>query len=302
MDLIALETYCRAVEAGNLTRAAQMLHVTKSVVSRRLAALEEDLEVRLLTRTTRGVTPTDEGQQFYERAVRILDDVEDARQSLNTADGPLVGRLRLTAPQSFTDLCLGEALCRFMDENPKLKMDIDLKDERVDIVGAGYDVGLRIATELHDTSLIARKIAPISFVTVASPAYLKQHGVPVTPQDFATNHRAVFYANKTVQNEWSFMVAGREETVRPDGFLVTNSGKLQASAAINGLGVARLPRFFVADALTDGRLTEILSDSRPGDGALYAMFPERRHLPAKVRRLIDFLINWFADPSHRQGL
>lgn len=294
MDLVAIETFCRAVEEGNLTAAAKALNITKSVASRRIQALETDLGVRLLARTTRGVTPTDEGARFFDRCLAILEDLEDAAQNARGDDTHLMGRLRIATPRAFGDMKLADLFNQFAMDNPDLTLEIHMTDERVDLAGGGYDLGLRIARDLTEASLIARKIIPISFTTVASPAYLEAYGAPSGPKDLG-QHSAIFYSNAATNKQWSFLEGGTETRVKMDGRILTNSGLLQAEAAIAGLGVATLPRFFVEDALAQGRLVEILSNTQHRHAHLYALYPERRLLPQKVRAFIDFLADWFRD-------
>lgn len=292
MDLVGIETFCRAVEEGNLTAASKALNITKSVASRRIQALEADLGVRLLARTTRGVTPTDEGSRFFERCIAILEDLEDAAQTARGEDEHLMGRLRVATPRAFGDMKLSAPLNAFAKEHPDLLLEVNMTDEKVDITGGGYDLGLRIARELTEASLIAKKIAPIAFTTVAGPDYLKENGVPVTPQDLS-KHTAIFYSNTSASKQWSFDIAGTEASVRVTGRILTNSGSMQADAAVAGLGVATLPTFFVDEHLKAGRLVEILTDSPHRPAHLYALYPERRLLPQKVRAFIDFLGDWF---------
>ena len=298
MDLTAITTFCRAIEAGNLTAAAKLMHITKSVASRRIQSLEEGLDVRLLARTTRGVTPTDEGALFYERAQKILDDLDDARQSVKQASGNIVGTLRITAPRSFADLQLHKAITAFMHAQPALTLELNLTDERVDIVGGGYDLALRIASKLDDSALIAKKIAPITSHIVASPGYLSERGTPLTPDDLS-DHQCLFYSNVSANQQWRFVDGNKEKSVRVSGPLMSNSGTFQVAAAIDGLGIATLPNFFVHDALADGRLVPILTDHKRPESWLYALYPEKRYLPLKVSALIDFLSDWFADPDRR---
>jgi len=291
MDLQAIRTFCRAVETGNLTAAAKALHITKSVASRRIQSLEDDIGVRLLARTTKGVAPTDEGALFYERGQRILDDLEDAAQAVKCTDENLVGSLRITAPRSFADLFLGEPLMEFMLANPDINFEMNLTDERVDILGGGYDLGLRIARELDDTSLIARKLADLSSHIVASPDYLARHGTPQKPADLR-DHTCVFYSNVEAAKQWRFGEGDTAESVRVRGRLSCNSGQMQMEAALRGVGISTLPRFFVHGALADGRLISILDDYAAPKMSLYALYPEKRLLPRKVRALIEHLAAW----------
>ncbi|WP_417449189.1 LysR substrate-binding domain-containing protein [Kordiimonas sp.] len=301
MDLQAIRTFCRAVETGNLTAAAKALHVTKSVASRRIQSLEDDLGVRLLARTTKGVSPTDEGALFYERGQRILDDLEDAAQAVKCTEGNLVGNLRITAPRSFADLFLGPPLMDFMKRHPDLKFEMNLTDERVDIIGGGYDLGLRIARELDDTSLIARKLGTMRGHVVASPDYLEKYGTPEKPEDLR-DHYCVFYSNVEAAKQWRFGSGPETESVRVKGRLTCNSGQMQHEAALAGLAVSSLPRFFVHTSLESGALVSILEDYPQPPTALYALYPEKRLLPLKVRALIDHLADWFAEDCHASNL
>jgi DNA-binding transcriptional LysR family regulator len=297
MDLTSLKTFCRAVEEGNLTAAAKALHITKSVASRRIQALEEDVSAKLLIRTTRGVNTTDAGAMLYERATDILADVEDAKQSIACADEDMVGTLRITAPNSFGDMDLKKPLAVFMAQYPKLALEINFSDERVDIIGGGYDAGLRIAAELDDTSLIAKRLAVLRAHVVASPKYIEKHGVPKTPDELK-DHNCVFYANVEAAKQWSFIGPRSTRSVRVSGQLTSNSGTMQLEAAKAGLAIATLPRFFLHRALEAGEVIEVLEDFPRPTLHLYALYPERRLLPLKVRKLIDFLTDWYADEKN----
>ncbi len=291
MDLQAIRTFCRAVETGNLTAAAKAMHITKSVASRRIQSLEDELGVRLLARTTKGVAATDEGSLFYERGQRILDDLEDAAQAVKCTEQALVGTLRITAPRSFADLFLGEPLMAFMTANPDLNFEMNLTDERVDILGGGYDLGIRIARELDDTSLVARKLADMTSHIVASPDYIARHGAPATPADLR-DHSCVFYSNVEAAKQWRFGEGAEAEAVRVRGRLSCNSGQMQLEAALRGIGICTLPRFFVHGALADERLVALLEDHAMPKMTLYALYPEKRLLPRKVRALIEHLAAW----------
>lgn len=298
MDLNAIKTFCRTVETGNITAAAQALHITKSVASRRLQALEEGLGVRLLQRTTRGVSPTDEGALFYERCQRILDDLDDAKQAVKHTSDNLVGHIRVTAPRSFADLHLSKAFTNFMKIHPAITLELNLTDERVDIVNGGYDLGFRITANLDDSALIAKKIAPIRFHMVASPNYLSRFGTPQKPDDLK-NHKCLFYANISVNQQWRFEENGKAKAIRVIGPLISNSGTMQLTAAIEGLGIAILPYFFLHNALKDKTLVTILDPYTEQASTLYALYPEKRHLPLKVRALIDYMIDWFNNPLNK---
>jgi len=297
MDLTAIRTFCRTVETGNLSRAADNMHITKSVASRRIQALEDDLGVRLLSRTTRGVTPTDEGLRFYEQAVRILDELAEARQNLAGEDGMLRGRLRMTAPRAFTDIILRRALGDFLADNPKLEMEIDLADSRVDIARAGYDLAVRIARQLDDTSLIAKKLCTINNDCVASPDYLAAAGIPVQPEDLS-KHQCIYYSHLAASTQWQFQTQTGPKSVRVTGSFATNSGIMQREAALRGQGISVLPRFFIHDQVQSGELVRLMPSTPPVSSGLYVLYPERRFTPRRVRALIDHLGCWCADPRN----
>lgn len=298
MDLLAIKTFCRAVEEGNLTAAAKSLHITKSVASRRIQLLEEELSTKLLVRTTRGVSATDAGALFYERGITILADVEDAKQSVSDAGTGLSGTIRLTAPRSFADINLKDPLMAFKKAYPKLILEMNLTDERVDIVGGGYDLGIRITSKLDDTSLIAKKIAPMRSHLVASPAYLEQRGTPQTLDDLK-DHDCPLYSNMPAAHQWRFERDGKQHSVRVNGILMTNSGTLQRESAICGLTLCALPRFFIHKDMQSGSLVEVLEDWSLPLSHLYILYPEKRLLPLKVRVLIDFLANWYSKQEKR---
>jgi DNA-binding transcriptional LysR family regulator len=301
MDLVNIRTFCRAVEEGNLTAAAKALHITKSVASRRIQALEDSLNVRLLNRTTRGVNPTDAGALFYERGIKILADVDDASQSVKSAGDKLAGQLRITAPRSFSDLDFQEPLMAFAAKHPDLSFDVNLTDQRVDVIGGGYDLALRIASDLADTSLIAKKLMAVRSLVVASPNYLQTNGTPQSPEDLK-DHNCVFYANVAASEQWRFAGINGLQAVRVKGSITTNSGVMQLAAATSGIAIATLPMFFLRDALEKGDIVPILENWQRPDSYLYALYPERRLLPVKVRVLLDFLTEWYKDPAHQQGL
>lgn len=301
MDLLALKTFRLAVEEGNLTAAAKGMHITKSVASRRIQSLEEEVNAKLLNRTTRGVSTTDAGALLYERAVTILAEVEDAKQSIACADDELVGTLRLTAPHSFGDIDLKKPITAFLGQYPGLSMHMNLTDERVDIIGGGYDVGIRITEKLEDSSLVAKRLAPIHALVVASPAYLAEHGTPQTPDDLK-NHECVFYSNMEAARQWTFTGARSTRSVRVKGRISCNSGMMQLEPAKAGLAIAAVPRFFVTDEIASGELVEVLPDYPRPTLSLYALYPERRLLPLKVRRLIDFLADWYSNPENTTHL
>lgn len=283
----ALETFVAVVETGSFVAAAERLHVARSAVSRRVAELESRLGAQLLVRTTRRNSLTDAGRQLYERAVRLLADLEEIEQSVASGQTELRGSIRLSAPLSFALLHLAKPLTAFLSQHPDVSLDLDLNDRQVNLVEEGFDLALRIG-RLEDSSLVARRLAPSRVIACASPDYLAAHGEPRTPEDLV-QHMGLFYGYVSDKKNWPYPVAGRALGTRVPMRLRANNGDVLLQAAIDGLGIGVFPSFIAHRALAEGRLRAILTDYPLPESALYAVYPSRRHLPARVRSLVDFL-------------
>ncbi len=255
-----MAAYVRVVEAHGFTAAAERLGWSKSVISRRIAELEERLGVRLLNRSTRRLSLTEAGRAYYERCVRILADIEESEAAVASLHAEPRGRLRVSAPMTFGMLHLAPAL--------------------------------RIGT-LADSALVARRLAPCRRIACAAPSYLAERGEPGTPAELA-GHDCLLYSYLAAADQWSFAdAAGAEQAVRVAGRLRVNNGDVLRDIAIAGLGIVMLPTFIVAGALADGRLRPVLCDWRPAEVALHAVYPHNRHLSSKVRTFVDFLVARF---------
>ncbi|WP_168190212.1 LysR family transcriptional regulator [Luteithermobacter gelatinilyticus] len=299
-ELENIRTFVTVLESGSVTEAANRIGITKSVVSRRLKTLEAELGARLLTRTPHGITPTPAGLDYYEKVKNILSQLADANSSLRATEQTLTGVIRLAAPKSFGRLFIHPAVIDIMTQHPGLILEVSFSDRLVDIAREGFDLGLRIGI-LQDSSLIARKLASIRHVMVASPDYLKAHGAPLTPHDLK-DHDCILYSNARDAHHWTFLRNGQKVTVPVRGRLKTNSGDLEAQAAEAGLGILRIPYFFVKHQLEQGRLVEILQDWPTETMGLYAVYPETRLLSTRVRHLIDILAAYFAREDIRANL
>lgn len=287
-----MAAFVGVVDAKTFTAAADRMDVSKSVLSRRLAALEERLGVRLLNRTTRRLGLTEAGRAYYDRCVRILAEVEDSEQAVSSLNAEPRGVIRLNAPVSFGVLHLAPAIAAFMDRFPLVDIDLVLNDRFVDLIDEGYDMAVRIGT-LADSSLIARKLAVSRRVVCASPAYLARRPAPVHPRDLA-DHACILYRNPALNDQWSFRGAdGEPVTVRVRGRICVNNGDMMRDIAVAGQGLVLLPTFLVADWLNDRRLVPLMCDYRPDDDAVYAVYPHNRHLSTKVRAFVDFLARRF---------
>ena len=286
-DLLDVLAFVRVVETGSFARAAERMSLSKPVLSRRVARLEERLGARLLTRTARGAQPTQVGQAYYERAAAILADLEAAQEVVAQAVTQVAGPIRLSAPLSFGVAHLAPVLAEFAGLHQAVELDIEFEDRNVDLVGGGYDLAIRIGN-LADSALVARRIAPVRKHAIASAAYLAAHGTPQRPADLA-GHQALVYGNE----QWRFQVGGRWETVRVRARMRTNNGEMLRAAAQAGLGICLLPSFIAAPAIEDGSVEVILRDFALEEGALHAVMPPGRAVTARVRALVDFLVERF---------
>jgi DNA-binding transcriptional LysR family regulator len=303
--LAGMAIFARVVEAESFTGAAAQLGVSKSAVSKAVSALEDRLGARLLNRTTRRLALTEVGRAFYERCARIVSEAEEAELAVTHLQDNPRGTLRVNAPVSFGVLHLGPALATFMERFPELKVELDFTDRYVDLIEEGVDVVIRIAGELQDSSLIARKLTLNQMVVAASPAYWNRCGRPEEPSDLS-RHTCITYAYNRNPNEWPFVGGeGRRVMVRVGGNLQTNNGDVSLCAAVAGLGVVRLPRFICGPKLASGDLEAVLEHAAPPPSSIYAMYPHNRHLSAKVRVFVDFLVARFGeacDWDHPPGL
>ncbi len=286
-----MHAFIKVVDTRSFTAAAERLNLSKSVVSRRIAELENRLGARLLNRTTRKLSLTEVGQAFYERCTRILADLDEAEQAVADLHAAPRGRLRVNAPVSFGLLHLAPAVSDFLTRYPAIEIEMDLNDRYVDLIDEGYDLAVRIG-RLRDSSLIAKRLAPARHVVCASPAYLEKHGTPTAPEDL-TAHNCLIYTNVPPAEQWQFRVGGEMRTVRVSGSLRANNGDLLREAAIAGVGIAVMPTFLCGDALSSGALKCLLLESYAVESAVHAVYPQNRHLSPKVRVFVDFLANRF---------
>jgi molybdate transport repressor ModE-like protein len=291
LSLDVLQVFVRIAETGSFSAAARDLGLSKSAASKKLAALEDRLGARLVNRTTRRLSLTEAGLDFLERAQRILAELEEAERAAGRLTDEPRGMLKVNAPMSFGIQHVAPALADFMVRYPDLSVTLDLDDRRVSLVDEGYDVAVRIA-DLPDSSLVARKLAPARRVVCASPAYWADRGVPAHPRELA-GHNCLIYTYLPAQNDWRFRGPGGAVTVRVAGNLKANNGDVLREAALAGLGVCLVPTFLVGGDLRAGRLQTVLDDFADDSLAIYAVYPHRRHLSAKVRAFVDFLAGRF---------
>jgi DNA-binding transcriptional LysR family regulator len=289
--LSAMHLYVKVVEAGGITPAARALSLPKSSVSRQLSALEARLGVRLLERTTRSLRTTEVGRAFYERCVSIVADVADAEQDVMQTQREPQGTLRVTAPVTLGVRTLGGMVGRYLLHHPKVRVELSLSDQRVDLLEEGFDLAIRVGS-LSDSTLVARRLAPAPMVLAAAPAYLAAHGTPVHPDEL--RHRECLQYAYARSASWRFVDAGREVVVPVSSSLVANNGDVLRDAAVAGLGFTLAPDFIMAPELASGALVAVLSSFLPDTGGVWAVYPQSRYLSTKVRSFVDALVAEFA--------
>ena len=289
-ELEELRTFVEVIESGGLNRAAARLAVSKSIISRRITRLETDLGTRLLSRSTRGIIPTEAGIEFKSRCDRILAELNEARDAVAQQGRSVRGRLRLSAPLAFGVRHLAPVLADLASAHPDLEIDVSYTDRVVDLIGERFDAAVRIGS-LRDSSLVVRKIAPVHAVLVASPGYLARHGRPRTPQDLV-GHECLIYTGSLVP-EWQFLSGKRRFAIRPEGRLRSDSGEAILQWAIAGIGISDSPSFLVSDAIESGALEPLLLDHSRPEYSIHIVRPPGSYVPGKVRVLIDTLVERF---------
>jgi DNA-binding transcriptional LysR family regulator len=282
-----MAVFVRVVATGSLSAAARELSLSPAMISRRLAALETRLGVRLVNRTTRSLHLTDEGASYYDSCTRVLAEIEQADAEVSAARQEPQGTLRVALPASFGNQYVAPLVPQFAARYPAVQLALSLSDRNVNLVEEGFDLAIRIAS-LADSSLAARKLAPNRRVVCASPAYLERHGSPRTPQDLAA-HNCLLAGD--FAGAWEYKGPdGKPGTVRVNGRYVCDNWEVLREWALAGLGIALKSTWDVRRHLEDGSLVSLLPGySFHGDVAIYALYPHRRHLPAKTRAFIDFL-------------
>jgi DNA-binding transcriptional LysR family regulator len=288
-----MRVFSQVVESGSFSAAAARLGLSSTAASRHVAELEAHLQTRLLNRTTRRVSLTESGRAFYERSVQLLADLEEAEQEASRAAVVPRGTIKLTTSVNFGVRHLAPAIAAFLAEHAGVRFDVSLSDRLVDLVEEGFDLAIRIGAPGSD-NIVARKLGETRLVPCASPQYLLAHGAPQVPEDLA-RHNCFTYEYVTPRNLWRFRdPAGNERSVRISGSLHSNNGDLLAEAAAQGAGIVFEPAFIVGPELRAGRLVPLLQDFVAPPLPIYAAYPSRKHLSAKVRRFVEFLVERFA--------
>ena len=292
---IAMRAFVRVVEAGTFTKAADSLGVTKAQISRLVLSLEAELRTQLLNRTTRRVTVTPDGAGYYERTVRVLDEIEEIESSLSRAKLTPRGKLRIDAPSAIASLLLIPALGDFCRRYPEIQLEVGVSDKPVDLVGENVDCVLR-AGEVRDPSMVARRVGEVHRLACASPAYLKRHGVPQHPSDLEDErHRVVSYFSHGSERATYVLQRGAERyEVNAPSVIAVNDATAMLAAGIAGLGIARTAAFMAQPHLAAGTLRTVLPEWSAGVWPLYVAYPPNRHVSVKLRVFIDWAADLFA--------
>lgn len=294
LDLQQLSSFLAVVRAGSFVGAADATGLSKAAVSRHVAELEAHLGVRLLHRTTRRLSLSEDGQRFHERAVELVAQLQELEAETASTGGEASGLLRINAPLSFGNLHLAPLWPAFLEANPRLAIDVTLNDRVVDLVEEGYDAAVRITNRL-DPSLVSRRLATTRVVLCASPAYLAAHGTPAHPRELAA-HQVFAYSYAAGGDDWTFRGPDGDVTVRVAPRIRTNSGDTCRTVALQHQGVVLQPDFIVGADLASGTLVELMPEYRSNELGVHVVYATRKHLPMKTRRLIDHLVEAFASP------
>ncbi|MDQ0139844.1 LysR family transcriptional regulator [Cupriavidus necator] len=296
MDRIGdIGLFLRVLDLGSISAAARSLDLSVAVASQRLQRLERELGVRLLHRTTRRLHATPEGAVLAEQGRALVDDLEALGASLRQAGTGVSGTLRVTTSSSFGRLYVSPLLPEFLARHPGVSLSVSLTDHVLDLVSAGFDLAIRIGA-LDDSALVARRLANNRRLLCASPDYLRRRGMPRTPQDLARHDCLLLVGSQGRQDVWRLGDgAGGEVAVRVRGRIEANTGELLADAALAGFGIALHSAWHVCADLQAGRLVQVLPDYPLADTGIYAVMPQRRLVPPRVRAFVDFLAERFGD-------
>ncbi|MDY0746935.1 LysR family transcriptional regulator [Paucibacter sp. R3-3] len=290
--------FCLLVKQGSLASTARELNLTPPAVSRRLALLEERLGVRLLNRTTRRISLTSEGEVYFNHAQRILSDIDDMERLVSSSREAPRGLLRVNAPLGFGRSYVGPAISAFTKICPEVDVQLHLTDRPVRLPDEAIDLAIQFG-EMPDSRLIAKRLAPNRRLLVASPAYLRIAGTPQHPHDLTQHECLVLRQNSSAYGNWRLSKGERAETVKVHGKLSTNDGEVALNWALDSLGILMRAEWDVAKYLRSGRLVQVLADYETPPADIYAVFPERLNLSAKVTLFVDHLRDYLS--SHADG-
>ena len=285
--LNAISIFCKFIETQSFTLAAKQQNISVAMASKLVSQLEEHLKTRLLQRTTRKIMPTEAGMMYYQRCQGILLDLDEADSSITHLTSSLQGNLLISVPRDFGLLFIVPNLPLFIAEHPNLHVEIEFNDKKIDLVAEGYDLALRIG-HMADSSLVSRKISTTTLHFAASQSYLEANSIPQTPDDLE-HHNGLLYKNVMNQVNWVGSRINQTQRFKIQSKVVSNSGLALLEMAKAGLGIVNLPRFIIGQSLEKGELIEVLPEYKQQKLEIHVVYPNRRHLPIKVRAFIEFL-------------
>lgn len=298
--LTRMRAFLEVVEAEGFSAAGRKIGRSKALLSKYVRELEDELGALLLNRTTRQFSLTEAGHTYYARAAEIVREIESLQDTVRDSSGDVKGRIKLSAARTFADAPIGQSLVDFLKAYPDIILDVSLDDRFVDLVEEGFDVAIRI-TRMESSSLIARKLSPFRLRLCASPALVSRVGGVSVPQDLSSRPCIIDTNGRWMAN-WPFLSeTGELMSVPVTGPLEVNSPLAARAAAVSGLGYSFLPDFVADGEIASGRLLTFLDDRMLTGGGIYAVYPHRRYLPAKVRVFVDFLVQWFRPQGERDN-
>ena len=295
-----IESFAAVATKGSLTAAALAEGVAPAVIGRRIDALESRLGVKLLVRTTRKITLTHEGSAFLEDCQRVLTDLASAEASVSAGGVKASGHLRVTAPAGFGRRHVAPLVPDFIAQHPDVSLSLNLSDRVVDIVNEGFDCAVRVG-DLPDSSLVSVRLADNRRLCVAAPAYLQRAGVPLSPAELVRHECLTLSSDASQTRGWAFQVDGQLTHLRPSGRLDCSDGQVLHDWCLRGLGVAWRSTWEVEQDVASGRLVTVLDEFAAPPNGIYAVFPQRKHLPLRVRLWIDFIKHSYGDPAYWAG-
>ena len=290
-EFAAIPVFVAVVENGGFSAASRSLGVSKSAVSKRINQLESYLGVLLLHRTTRKLSLTEAGERYYEHANQALIAAKKAEDSVTELQGEPQGKLKISSPMSFGRLHVSPLIPKFLQRYPKLQIDLVMDDRNIDLVADGIDLAIR-SGDMQDSTLVARKLAPLRQVLCASPSYIERYGMPTTPSELSERN-CILFSYSGDSNQWTLTKGDQSKVVSVSGSYRVNNSEALLEALREGVGIGRLPTFVAGPDLKAGNLVRVLEPYQIPNHIFYAVFPERRYLPAKVRAFLNFAIETF---------
>ena len=290
--IVGMRTFVNVVAAGSFTAAAQRSNMSTALVSKYIGQLEERLGARLLNRTTRSLVLTEIGTSYLERCARVLDDFDELEAAIHNKRSSPSGNLIISAPVTFGEMHLTAVVAHFLAHYPDITVDLRLTDRFVGLIDEGVDLAIRIS-ELADSSMIARRLAPARIVACAAPSYLEQHGLPSHPDDLS-NHACIIDTNFQGTSEWPFKIGKKRISVKVSGRFSVNSAQSSRTMIVAGAGIGLIPTYAIAEDIRKQKVVMVLEAFEALDPGIYALYPHNRHLAAKVRAFVDFMVDEFA--------